>query len=339
MKKFTVIQVGFGPMGQLVTKLLVKRPNIQLAGVIDIDPAFVGKKLADFLKVDNCPELTIQSELSPLLTKNVDVVIIATSSFLEKIAPMILEVVQAGINVISLCEQLSYPWKFHPELSAKIDQAAKEHKVTVTGSGINPGYLMDLLPIVLTAPCETVEKIHVTRMMNSSKRRIPFQKKIGTGLTVGEFNKKISTKEITGHVGLEESMQMIIAALGLDIDKIMEFPPKPMLAKEKFESPFGTVPEGYVRGLHSRGVALKGDKEVIILDFYAYAGDHEEYDSIDIEGIPGIHQKISGGVHGDVGTASMIVNLIPRVVLAQPGLLTMKDLPVPCNTANIWREN
>ena len=256
MKKFIVIQVGFGPMGQLVTKLLVKRPNIQLAGLVDIDPAFVGKKLADFLKVDNCPELTIQSELSPLLTKNVDVVIIATSSFLEKIAPMILEVVQAGINVISLCEQLSYPWKFHPELSAKIDQAAKEHKVTVTGSGINPGYLMDLLPIVLTAPCETVEKIHVTRMMNSSKRRIPFQKKIGTGLTVGEFNKKISTKEITGHVGLEESMQMIIAALGLDIDKIMEFPPKPMLAKEKFESPFGTVPEGYVRGLHSRGVAL-----------------------------------------------------------------------------------
>jgi 4-hydroxy-tetrahydrodipicolinate reductase len=338
-KKFNVLQVGFGPMGQLVTKLLIKRKNIKLVGVVDIDPAFVGKNLDELLKDEKkVPRLEIMNEIEPFLKKKIDVIIIATSSFFEKIAPMIKEAVKSKFNVITMCEQLSYPWDFYPELSDEIDALAKENNVTVTGSGINPGYLMDFLPIVLTAPCETVEKIHVTRMMNSSRRRIPFQKKIGTNLTVGEFKKKIAEKKITGHVGLEESIQMIVSGLGLAVDEIIEFPPNPMLTEKEFDSPFGRVPEGYVRGLHSRGVAKKGEKEIIILDFYAYAGDHDEYDSIVIEGIPGIQQKIIGGVHGDVGTASMIVNLIPVVYAANPGLLTMKDLPSARNTANIYKE-
>ncbi|MCK5045488.1 MAG: dihydrodipicolinate reductase [Candidatus Heimdallarchaeota archaeon] len=337
-EKFNVIQVGFGPMGQLVTKLLLNRENVNFLGIVDIDPAFEGKKLNEILGSSDLPDLPIVKELEPLLNDSVDVVILATSSFFETIAPMIIQVVEAGANVITMCEQLSYPWDFHPELAEKIDKLAKEKKVTVTGSGINPGYLMDLLPIVLTAPCETVEKIHVTRMMNSSRRRIPFQKKIGTNLTIGEFNKKISDKEITGHVGLEESIQMIVSALGLKVDKIVEFPPKAMITEKEFDSPFGRVQEGYVRGLHSRGVAMDGNHEIVILDFFAYSGDHEEYDSIVIEGVPGINQKIIGGVHGDVGTASMIVNLIPKVVDANPGVLTMKDLPAPSFTGNIMKK-
>ncbi|MHA1212010.1 MAG: NAD(P)H-dependent amine dehydrogenase family protein [Candidatus Heimdallarchaeota archaeon] len=337
--KFNVIQVGFGPMGQIVTKMLLKRKNINLVGVVDIDPTFKNKSVKKLLQITGKADLNVVDDIEPLLAKenDIDVVIIATSSFFETIEPMIVQVAKTGANVISLCEQLSYPWTFQEERAKKIDAIAKENNVTVVGSGINPGYLMDLLPILLTAPCETVDKIHVTRMMNSSKRRIPFQKKIGTGLTIGEFNKKITDKEITGHVGLEESMQMIVAALGLDVDKIVEFPPKAMITEKDFDSPMGRIAEGYVRGLHSRGVALKGSDEIIILDFYAYAGDHEEYDSVIIEGIPGIQQKITSGVHGDVGTASMIVNLIPKVVAANSGLLTMKDLPAPSNTANVWK--
>ncbi|MBN1329543.1 MAG: dihydrodipicolinate reductase [Candidatus Heimdallarchaeota archaeon] len=337
-EKFNVIQVGFGPMGQLIAKLLLNRNNINLQGIIDIEPFFSGKKVSELLNIEQGEALSISKELKPLLDEKIDVVIIATSSFFEQIAPMIHQIVEKNINVISLCEQLSYPWVLREELSKEIDIMAKKYGVTVVGSGINPGYLMDLLPIVLTAPCETVTKIHVTRMMNSNKRRIPFQKKIGTGLTIGEFNKKIAEKEITGHVGLEESIQMIVSALGLKVDNIIEYSPKPMIADKEFESSLGRIQEGYVRGLHSRGVALKDNEEIVILDFYAYSGNHEEYDSIKIDGIPGIQQTIIGGVHGDIGTAAMIVNLIPKVVEAKPGLLTMKDLPVPCNTANIWKK-
>ncbi|NHJ87066.1 MAG: dihydrodipicolinate reductase [Asgard group archaeon] len=337
MSKFNVVQVGFGPMGQFLAKLLLKRHNINLVGLVDIDPALIGKDLQTIPDFKEFPSLKIQEDLGEIIESNdnIDVVIIATSSFLEVITPMILQVVEKGINVISLCEELSYPWSLRSELSVKIDKAAKENNVTVVGSGINPGYLMDFLPIVLTTPCEDVEKIHVTRVLNSSKRRVPFQKKIGTGLTIGQFNKKILDKEITGHVGLRESMQMIVAALNLDVDEILEFPAKAVQTTEEFDSPLGRVKEGFVKGLHSRGVSKKGDEEIIILDFYAYANADEEYDQIEITGKPNVNMKIIGGVNGDIGTASVITNIIPKVVEAKSGLLTMKDLPAPCYSANI----
>ena len=198
---------------------------------------------------------------------------------------------------------------------------------------------MDLLPIIITAPCQSVKSIKVTRMMNSAKRRVPFQLKIGTGLGPEEFQQKISNKEITGHVGLTQSIQMICDAIGFEYDEIKEFPPKAVLAEKEFTTSYGVlVPKNYVRGLQSKAVATKNGNVIVLLDFMAYAGEHEEYDSIEVEGKPNIHQKIIGGVHGDLGTSAMMVNLIPIVTKARSGLLTMKDLPTPCNTENIWKE-
>lgn len=326
-------------MGQIVTKLLIKRNNINLVGVVDIAPEHTGKDVKETFPDLEMDSLKITSDLKPLLEAgDIDTVIIATSSFFKTIAPMIIDVLNAGANVISLCEQLSYPFDFHQELSEKIDKIAKEKGLTVVGTGINPGYLMDLLPILLSAPTETVEKIQVTRIMNSSRRRIPFQKKIGTGLSCDEFKRKIEEKEITGHVGLEESIQMINAALGLGCDEIIEFPPNAKIAESELDGPEGKISPGFVSGLHSKGIGKKEGKDIIILDFIAFAGDHDELDSVKIDGIPSIHQIITGGIHGDIGTASMVVNLIPKVVAANPGLLSMKDLPAPCNTANIWKE-
>lgn len=276
---------------------------------------------------------------SVLSREKADVVIIATSSSLEKIFPTIESVVKSGSNVISICEELSFPFQYQAKLSEKIDVLAKSNNVTVVGTGINPGYLMDLLPIVLTAPCQSVKSIKVTRMMNSAKRRVPFQKKIGTGLTVEEFHKKINRKDITGHVGLTQSIQMILSALGMDYDEIVELPPKEIITEKELITSYGEkVPKGYVCGLQSKAFARSGGEEVIILDFVAYAGDHEEYDSIIIEGTPRIEQKITGGVHGDLGTSAMVANLIPKVIVARPGLATMKDLPVPSNTENVWKD-
>jgi 4-hydroxy-tetrahydrodipicolinate reductase len=216
---------------------------------------------------------------------------------------------------------------------------AKSNNVTVVGTGINPGYLMDLLPIVLTAPCQSVESIKVTRMMNSAKRRIPFQRKIGTGLSPNEFRTKIDGKEITGHVGLKESIMMVCNALGFSYDEIKEYPPQEIITDKELTTSNGEyVPQGFVCGLQSKAVAIKDNNDLVLLDFIAYAGEHEEYDSIEITGTPNINQKIIGGVHGDLGTSAMVVNLIPIVTKARSGLLTMKDLPAPCNTENIWKK-
>jgi len=339
-KQFDIIQVGLGPMGKIITKLLLQRKNISLRGVIDIDPLLVGKELSEVLDIEKKLDLTIESDLDSILSReNADVVIIATSSSLEKIVPTIESAVKSGSNVISICEELSYPFQYHTERVKKLDDLAKSNNVTIVGTGINPGYLMDLLPIVLTAPCQTVKSIKVTRMMNSAKRRVPFQKKIGTGLSIDEFHKKISNKEITGHVGLTQSIQMIISALGIEYDEIVELPPQEIIAEKELTTSYGEiVPEGYICGLQSKAYAKKEGREIILLDFIAYAGEHDEYDSVLIEGIPSIHQKIIGGVHGDLGTSAIVANLIPKVIDARTGLLTMKDLPVPCNTENIWKE-
>ena len=338
--EFNVIQIGLGPMGKLITKLLLKRKNIILKGVIDINPQLVGEKLSKFYDLEDHPDLIIKKNLKEILSEEkIDVVIVATSSSLEKVSPIIKQAINSGISIISICEELSYPFQQHPKLSEELDALAKSNKVTIVGTGINPGYLMDLLPIIITAPCQDVRSIKVTRMMDSAKRRESFQRKIGTGLSPEAFHQKISHKEITGHVGLTQSIQMIITALGLQYDKIIEFPPKEIIAEKDFTTSYGeNIPKGYVCGLQSKAIAKRGETEIISLDFIAYAGEHEEYDSIEIDGIPLIHQKIIGGVHGDVGTAAMIVNLIPKVIEAKPGLLTMKDLPVPCYTENIWKK-
>jgi 4-hydroxy-tetrahydrodipicolinate reductase len=338
--KFKIVQVGLGPMGRIITSLLLKRDNLDLRGAVDIDPSLREKKLSEVIKTDLKNDIIIQSNLSDILAKEkVDVVIVATSSSLEKVVPTIKMAINSGSNVISICEELSYPHQNYPTLSKELDVLAKSNNVTIVGTGINPGYLMDLLPIVITAPCQEVSSIKVTRMMNSAKRRVPFQKKIGTGLTPKEFHQKIRKKEITGHVGLIESIQMIVSALGIEYDEILEFPPKEVITEKDFTTSYGDkVLKGYVCGLQSKAIAKKGNNEVIVLDFAAFAGEHDEYDSVEIEGIPSIHQKIIGGVHGDLGTSAMVANLIPRVINAKSGLLTMKDIPVPCYTGNIWKK-
>jgi 4-hydroxy-tetrahydrodipicolinate reductase len=338
--KFNVIQVGLGPMGKLITNLLLARTNINLISAVDINPELAGKNLSEYYELHDNSDIVIQSNLESILSKKeVDVIIIATSSSLEKVAPLIKQSIKSKTNVITICEELSYPFQYYPELSSELDELAKSNDVSIVGTGINPGYLMDLLPIAVTAPCQEVKSIKVMRMMNSGKRREPFQRKIGTGLTTEEFHKKISEKEITGHVGLTQSIQMILAALDLEYDEITEYPPKEITTEKEFTTSYGEkVPKGYVCGLRSIAIAKKRDKDVVFLDFTAYAGEHEEFDSVEIEGIPNIYQKIIGGVHGDIGTAAMVVNLIPKIIEAKSGLLTMKDLPVPCYTGKMWKK-
>ena len=340
MKKINIVQIGLGPMGKLVMELLLSRENISVLGAVDIDPKIIDKSLSEVLGIERGIGIIIKPEVDGLLSKGqVDLVVIATSSSLPKVYPLIKKCISAGSNVISICEELSYPFQNYPQLSKEIDTMAKLNEVTVVGTGINPGYLMDLLPIVITAPCQSVDSIKVRRMMNSTKRREPFQRKIGTGLAPEIFREKMTKKEITGHVGLKESIQMISNALGFNFGEIIEFPPEEVIAEKDFETSYGEfVPKGNVCGLKSIALAKIADKKIITLEFIAYAGDHEEYDEIIVEGKPRIHQKIIGGVHGDLGTSAMVVNLIPNVLKAKSGLLTMKDLPVPCYTENIYHE-
>ncbi|MCP2604923.1 hypothetical protein NLC29_02075, partial [Candidatus Aminicenantes bacterium AH-873-B07] len=302
-------------------------------GVIDIDPKKVGKDMGEILKLPEKTGIIVSNNSKEIFEKSKAIAVIhTTSSYLPQVFPQIKECIEAGLNVISTCEELSFPYKRHPELAKEIDSIAKKHQVTVVGTGINPGYLMDTLPLTLTGPCLEVKSIKVTRIMNSAKRRIPFQKKVGTGLNPEEFKKYIDERIITGHVGLLESINMIADGLGWKLDEAKELPPEPVIAEKEIDTPLCKVIPGKVLGLKSIAYGKIDGKEVIKLSFIAYAGVEEEYDEIIIEGKPNIHQKIIGGVHGDIGTIATTINTIPKAINALPGLYTMKDLPVPSAT-------
>jgi|YelNatPaOPRAMG01_1025707.scaffolds.fasta_scaffold04855_12 4-hydroxy-tetrahydrodipicolinate reductase len=325
-----VVLFGLGPMGKMIAKGILEKKGLMIVGAVDILKDMVGRDLGEVLELGKNIGVTVTDDAEGLISKiKADITIIATGSCLREIYPQLTLCIKAGINVISTCEELSYPYYKYPELSAEIDALAKKHGVKVLGTGINPGYLMDTLPIVLTGACKHVESIKVTRIMDSSKRRIPYQKKIGTGLSPEEFRKMIDEKKITGHVGLVESIAMIAAALGWKLDEIKEFPPEPVIAEKEIVTSYTKVKPGYVAGLKSFAHGVKDGKPVIILEFISHAAVEEEYDAVSIEGTPRIYEKIAGGVHGDLGTVAVIINMIPKVLNSEPGLLTMKDLPLP----------
>ncbi len=330
MEKYKVIIFGCGVMGRKTAQALLDKTNFEIVGAVDIDPELFGKDLGEIFEPPKTLGILIEKKPDDLLSRvKADAVVLTTTSHLESVAPQVIQCLEVGLNVVSTCEELSFPWKRHPELTQKLDDLAKEHGKTVVGTGINPGFLMDMLPLVLTAPCLKVQSVKVKRMMNSAKRRVPFQVKVGTGLTQVGFKEKIENKIITGHVGLLESIHMIASGLGWELDEAVELPPEPVINEKEITTALGEVQPGDVIGLTSIAFGKKDGKEVITLEFCANAAVEEEYDEIIIEGEPNLHQKIIGGVHGDIGTVAVTVNTIPRAIEAPPGVLVMKDLPPP----------
>ena len=330
MKNIRVILYGVGAVGSLIAKALLEKQGIKIVGAVDIAEDKLGKDLGEVLELNKKLGVKISKTADSALSKTkADIAVHATSSYLEDTYPQIASIVKKGVNVVSTCEELSYPHLTHPRLAKKLDVLAKKHNVTVLGTGINPGFLMDTLVITLTAACQKIEKIEAVRVMNAATRRLPFQKKIGAGLTVEEFKNKIENKEITGHVGLKQSIAMIADTLKWKLEKIVTEPVQPVTAKKTVKSPHITVKAGNVAGLRQKAEGVSKGKKLITLDFQAYIGAEEEYDAITILGVPNVKQKIQPCVHGDLGTVAVITNSIPKVINAPAGLLTMKDLPVP----------
>jgi len=333
MKEVKVVLYGVGAVGSLIAKFLLEKKDVKIVGAIDVAKDKVGKDLGQVLGLPKTLGIEVSYDMSSLHRQaKPDIAIHATSSYLRDTHPQITSLIQSGVNVVSTCEELSYPYITEPKLAAELDRLAKKHDVTVLGTGINPGFLMDTLVIVLTAPCQKIDKIEASRVMNAATRRLPFQKKIGAGLTVEEFRQKLKSKQITGHVGLEQSIAMIADALAWKLDRIEVESVQPVKAVKPVESKDIKVKIGNVAGLRQKARGVLKGKDVIVLDFQAYIGAEEEYDAITIDGVPNIKQRIQPCVHGDAGTIAMIVNAIPRVIKAPAGLVTMKDLPIPSGT-------
>jgi hypothetical protein len=331
LKNVKVVSYGIGVIGRRLAEHLLTKEGIEIVGAIDINPDIVGKDLGEVLGKKKIG-VKISSDADKVLKETKpDIVCHTTMSYMRQTYDQFAQILKHGVNIVSTCEELGYPYatKEGTEYANKLDKIAKKYKATLLGTGINPGFLMDTLPIFLTGPCEQVESIYITRQMNAATRRIPFQKKIGAGMTVVEFRDAIDNGKITGHVGLEQSIQMIADTLGWVLEEIKVDSPEPVVLDYDVASDAIKVPKGKNAGTMQMAYGVVAGRTAITMDFRAYIGAPEEFDSVDIEGVPPIHQKISPCVHGDHGTIAMTTNMIPHVINAEPGLKTMADLPVP----------
>jgi hypothetical protein len=318
-EKFRTIHYGIGAVGAEVLRVAMQRQDIQVVGAIDTHPAKAGRELGEVLGLGRHLGITISYDAEFLLRgTSADVVVQATTSHLITVYPQLVQAVASEKNVISSCEELSYPWTGQGELARKLDRKAKEAGVTVLGAGANPGFVMDVLPLVLTSSCQEVRSIAITRVVDTSTRRLQLQIETGTGLSP------------------QESLFMIAETMGWSLDEVKESI-EPIIATRRWETGAFIVEKGRVAGLRQTVVAMAGDREAIRLDLQMSLGAEQPRDSIVIDGKPPIKLTIAGGIQGDQATAAIIVNLIPAVVKARPGLLTMRDLPfIPWWSARGW---
>ena len=324
----SVMFYGLGPIGAAVARQIAARKGFTIAGGIDVDPTKAGQDLGAVIGLGRKLKVRVSDDAAAALKRaKPDVVVLCTSSSLRKVMPQIEGVLKRRIPIVSTTEELSYPVGKNRALARKIDSLARKAKVAVLGTGVNPGFVMDALPIALTGISERVDSIRIDRVQDARVRRLPFQQKIGSGLTTDQFQRKVDDQSVR-HVGLAESVTMIADAFGWKLEKVTD-EIKPKIADRTVESEFLAVDPGYVCGIVQDGIGWKGGKPIITLHMEAYLGAPESFDSVVIEGNPRIEQKIAGGVHGDIATASITVNSIPKILSAPPGLRTMRDMVLP----------
>ena len=314
MKQLSVAVVGLGPIGVEIARAILERKSLRLVGAVDTDPALAGKPVAT--RVEGAPRaLKIVPSLEKALAgkSRPDAIALATSSRFRAVTGDLQTCVKRKVHVVSTCEELAAPlvdargWK-------KLDDAARRAKVTLLGTGVNPGFVMDRLVLQLAGACVSVAKVEVERVVDAAKRRAPLRKKVGEGLTIDEFRRGVADGRI-GHVGLRESVALIARGLGWKLDKIVD---------EIIPEPDGD--DFRCRGLRQRAVGIVGGEERITLRLSMYVGAPDPHDRIWIAADPPLDVIIAGGTQGDRGTIGTVVNALERLPRAPRGLVTVADV-------------
>lgn len=321
-----ILQMGLGPLGVKTFNYIAEKQTMCTLAAVDINPSLAGQDLGTICGTDPAGVI-IKSHLSEVENiEEIDVVVLTTSSSINAIGPQVNEILDYNLPIVSTCEELSYPWLNAEGLAQALDEKAKDRNVAIVSTGVNPGFLMDTLPSLLTSVCKKVNHVHVNRIQDAQTRRIPFQKKIGAGLDLKEFDVRKANGSLR-HVGLTESMQFISTAVGWTIDHTEDVI-TPIIAESDIQTDAMFIPKGNAMGVRQVGVASYKGEEKIKLIFEAAVGTGTSYDEVKITGQPDIHSRIEGGVHGDIATCSIVLNAIPSILKSTPGLKTMRDIPL-----------
>jgi len=327
VKTYRTIQFGLGPIGQEVARLALAHPGLEVVGAVDIDPNKVGKDLGQVVGLGRDVGVTVSGDARQVFqSAGADVVLHTTGSSLKQVYPQLESIVKAGLNVVSTTEELSFPVADRVEVAKQLDELARQHGATVLGTGVNPGFVMDSLPIFFSAIAQKVDKVFVERLQNASTRRQPLQAKIGSGMSVDEFRKLVEAGKVR-HVGLQESVFMIAAAMGWQLDDYSEST-DPVIADHRITTQYFDVQPGQVAGVDQLGLGFVQGQEKIRLHLKMYLDANPAHDRVVLEGPTRLELIVTDGLQGDRATTAIVINSIPSVVAHGGGLVSMIDLPL-----------
>lgn len=336
MEKIRVVIYGLGETGKSIARLLLEKEDYELVGAIDIDPRKIGRDLGSILGPGKKFGIPVSQKLEEVLIHRPEVIIHATVSLLSEAAEQILACVDSGADVISTCEELAYPYRKYPELADKLERQAKAKGVRLLATGINPGFIMDTLPLLLTAACQKVKSVRVCRVVDAGQRRPSLQRKVGAGLSFKDYCQQAKEGKIKHH-GLPESTALIAEGLGWKLSEVQERI-RPVIAKTPVKTRYVAVKRGQVLGVQQFCTGFVDGEPKIQLKLQMSVGVKKSCDEILIDGIPPIHIKIPGGIHGDLATPAIVVNSIPQVLFAPPGLYNATDCPTYFQPARFFPE-
>jgi 4-hydroxy-tetrahydrodipicolinate reductase len=320
-------------MGCAIARLVHEKQGLELAGAYGRRAHRAGADLGKVIGLSQELGLAVDSDLEDLIRRaKVHVAIHATCSTLDDAWPEISVLLRHGVAVISIAEEMAYPFCYSATIADEMDRVARAQRVAVLGTGINPGFVLDLLVIVLTGVCSQIESITATRTNDLAPYGPTVLAAQGVGLTLDQFERGIRDGAIAGHHGFPASLHMIATAVGWQIQRI-EQRREPIVSSVRRETPNVLVKPGHVAGCLHTAVAYSGDDPVITLVHPQQVHPSLEGvatgDVIEIAGTPNVKLSGSPEIPGGQGTAAIAVNMIARVLNAAPGLHTMIDLPVP----------
>jgi 4-hydroxy-tetrahydrodipicolinate reductase len=326
-KTLTVALYGAGPIGQRIARMLLDTDGVRLVGAADVSASKSGQDLGTVMGLPKKLRVKIEADPMKLARKvRADVSVVCTSSQIKDLKPLLAALVKKRSNVITTCEQLAFPTPANLASFKELDKMARAKKVSILATGVNPGFAMDALALTLTAPCATVERVTVTRVVDASTRRMSLQRKVGAGLNVHQFRRAVAEGHVQ-HVGLAQSAHMIAAGLGWKLDKVEESIDA-AIAPRDLDTEYLRIPAGATAGIKQHVRGYRGAELAVNLDLQMYVGAESPRDHILIEGNPRIDMTIHGGIAGDVATAALVVNCLPGLLSARAGLITMLDLPL-----------
>lgn len=330
-----VIIWGLGAMGRLMVPMIMADPGLKLVGAVSRRARSDGATdVSDIVGFDRPTGVAAWPTFEEAVRRSggADVVLNATSSFVHEVVGELEACVAAGLDVVTIAEEMAYPWASRPDLADRLDRAARAAGVTILGTGVNPGFILDTLIALVSGATARVERVYASRVNDLSPYGPTVMRTQGVGLHPDEFTRKVADGTVVGHVGFPESMHLIAKALGVELSRVEE-KREPIISTVRRETPHVVVEPGYVAGCRHSALGYVGDRAAIELDHPQQVHPGAEGvmtgDYIRLEGVPRIELRTSPEIPGGIATAAVAVNMLGPVVAAGPGVLTMIDLPMP----------